>query len=60
MNIWDELAELEKKLNQLKRDNDLLFAANIEIRINQLLIQERLEAIRVKNNLLLGITEPQL
>jgi hypothetical protein len=57
MNIWDELAELERKLNQLKRDNDRLFATNIEIRVNQLLIQERLEEIRIKNNLLMGIAE---
>jgi hypothetical protein len=58
MSIWDELADLERKLNQLKRDNDRLFATNIEIRVNQLLIQERLEEIRVKNNLLMGITDP--
>lgn len=58
MNIWEELTDLEKKLNQLKRDNDRLFATNIEIRINQLLIQERLDEIKVRNSLLMGIPEP--
>lgn len=52
MGIWEELAELERKLTQLKAENDRLFATNIELRINQLLIQERLEDIKARSQYL--------
>lgn len=52
MGIWEELAELERKLTQLKAENDRLFATNIELRINQLLIKERLEDIKTRSQYL--------